>query len=165
MPQRVTPKDVEHVGKKLKAPDGFPTSGVLTVRKIIIFGRDAKKYYLVRDDDARPDFDEDDDWDVTGLLEDKYMAAGLYLEPDAAKKLVAAAARGAAISAQAQPTQTLLRREQAPPTDAAQAQVPPRAGARPRIFHHCNPLIAANAPCMTWWGQTPGTCAHTSDLR
>ena len=29
------------------------------------------------------------------------------------------------------------------------------------IFHHCNPLIAANAPCMTWWGQTPGTCAHT----
>ena len=33
------------------------------------------------------------------------------------------------------------------------------------IFHHCNPLIAANAPCMTWWGQTPGTCAHTSDLR
>ena len=100
MPQRVTPKDVEHVGKKLKAPDGFPTSGVLTVRKIIIFGRDAKKYYLVRDDDARPDFDEDDDWDVTGLLEDKYMAAGLYLEPDAAKKLVAAAARGAATSAQ-----------------------------------------------------------------
>ena len=86
----------------------------------------------VRDDDDRPDFDEDDDWDVTGLLEDKYMAAGLYLEPDAAKKLVAAAARGAAISAQAQPTQTLLRREQAPPTDAAQAQVPPRAGARPR---------------------------------
>ena len=62
MAPRVTPKDQEYVGKKLKAPDGFVKSGILTVRRIIIHGTVGKKYYLVRDDLDRPEFDDDDDY-------------------------------------------------------------------------------------------------------
>ena len=135
MPQRVTPKDLSFVGKELKAPEAFagaPVNTILTVRRIVIFGADSRKLYLVRNERGRPEWDNDsdDEFDVTGNLEEKYVRQGLFFEPEQCKKLIAARTRELATGAEAEPVTTQLRREPAPATTAQPTRAPARAGAR-----------------------------------
>ena len=167
---RITAKDKEYYGKLLRVPEGHPAGDAVVVKVRVATLHAGGVVYLLRDEDHRPEYDNEDvdAWEdvIHGgdpAAGEKYVRAGLYLPRDAARKGVEAYARE--LAAGAPPAETVLRRETRVARGggggggeaAAAAAAPTRHGARRAASAGVRAATAAAAAPVTARFEHPDT--------